>query len=86
MKDMGIVGRKRAGFSADLPALLLLLPIFFAVFFGRFPVVSGHGDGLNYTKYRPVSSLRLERINRHLDKINKPAVLTIQVYIYTHLI
>ncbi|GAB2229119.1 hypothetical protein Droror1_Dr00023254 [Drosera rotundifolia] len=32
---------------------------------------------LNYTKYRQVSSLRLARIQRHLDKINKPPVLTI---------
>ncbi|XP_047257821.1 uncharacterized protein LOC107849162 isoform X2 [Capsicum annuum] len=33
---------------------------------------------LNYTKYRQVSNLRLERIQRHLEKINKPPVLTIQ--------
>lgn len=33
---------------------------------------------LNYTKYRQVSSLRLERIQRHLNKINKPPVLTIE--------
>ncbi|KAJ1413833.1 hypothetical protein SESBI_19327 [Sesbania bispinosa] len=30
------------------------------------------------TKTRQVSTLRLERIQRHLDKINKPPVLTIQ--------
>jgi hypothetical protein len=83
MRDMGVVGRKRAGFSALPALLLLLLPIFFAIFLGSSPVVSG----LNYTEYRQVSSLRLERIKRHLDKINKPAVLTIEVYyIYTHLI
>jgi len=34
---------------------------------------------LNYTKYKQVSSLRLERIQRHLNKINKPPVLTIEV-------
>ncbi|KAL7148385.1 hypothetical protein ABFS83_06G174900 [Erythranthe nasuta] len=35
---------------------------------------------LNYTKMysRQVSSLRLDRIHRHLDKINKPPLLTIQ--------
>ncbi|GAU20567.1 hypothetical protein TSUD_33140, partial [Trifolium subterraneum] len=33
---------------------------------------------LNYTKYRQISRLRLERINNHLDKINKPPVLTIE--------
>lgn len=33
---------------------------------------------LNYTKYTQVSSLRLERIQRHLNKINKPPVLTIE--------
>lgn len=32
----------------------------------------------NYTKYIKVSSLRLERIHRHLDKINKQPVFTIQ--------
>ncbi|XP_062178268.1 protein neprosin [Alnus glutinosa] len=74
MRDMGVVGRKRAGFSALPALLLLLLPIFFAIFLGSSPVVSG----LNYTEYRQVSSLRLERIKRHLDKINKPAVLTIE--------
>ncbi|KAK7397368.1 hypothetical protein VNO78_18537 [Psophocarpus tetragonolobus] len=33
---------------------------------------------LNYTSYRKVSSLRLQRIQRHLDNINKPSVLTIE--------
>ncbi|GMY20352.1 hypothetical protein FCV25MIE_15591 [Fagus crenata] len=68
---MGIVGRKK-GFLG-LP-VLLLLPIFFVVFLGRVPIVWG----LNYTTYRQVSSLRLERIQRHLDQINKPAVMTIE--------
>ncbi|KAG2693894.1 hypothetical protein I3760_08G116500 [Carya illinoinensis] len=66
---MDIAGRKR-GFSL-LPALL---PFFLTLFLGRYPVVSG----LNYTMYKQVSSLRLERIKRHLDKINKPAVMTIE--------
>lgn len=65
---MGIVGRKR-GFLA------LLLPICFAILLGRFPMVLG----LNYREYRQVSSLRLERIKTHLDQINKPAVMTIEV-------
>ncbi|KAL5566834.1 hypothetical protein UlMin_029998 [Ulmus minor] len=68
---MGIVG----GFFFK-PALL---PLLFAFLFGtifleRFPLVLG----LNYTKHRQVSGLRLERIQRHLNKINKPPVLTIQ--------
>ncbi|KAL8099339.1 hypothetical protein AgCh_031842 [Apium graveolens] len=33
---------------------------------------------LNYTKYRQVGSLRLARIQKHLDGINKTPVLTIQ--------
>lgn len=33
---------------------------------------------LNYTKYRQVGSLRLARIQKHLETINKPPVLTIQ--------
>ncbi|PSR92798.1 DNA-directed RNA polymerase [Actinidia chinensis var. chinensis] len=66
-----VVIRKRdRGFSS----LLLLNFFFFAIFSGRFISVSA----LNYTKYRQVGSLRLARIQRHLDKINKPPVLTIQ--------
>ncbi|KAA8534668.1 hypothetical protein F0562_032185 [Nyssa sinensis] len=66
---MGTAGRKRGFTSA------LLLPFFFLlVFSGQFIVVSG----LNYTKYRQVGSLRFARIQRHLEKINKPAVLTIE--------
>ncbi|OVA02255.1 protein of unknown function DUF239 [Macleaya cordata] len=45
------------------------------VFFEGFKVVSA----LNYTTFKPaVSSLRLARIQRHLDKLNKPAVKTIE--------
>lgn len=36
-------------------------------------------SALNCTRYRKVSSLRLQRIQRHLDNINKPPVLTIEV-------
>ncbi|XP_038698957.1 uncharacterized protein LOC119996409 isoform X2 [Tripterygium wilfordii] len=51
----------------------LVLAVLFLV--QRFSVVSG----LNYTKYRQqVSSLRLDRIQRHLNNINKPPVFTIK--------
>lgn len=54
----------------------LFVPLFLAFFFVQnFALVSS----LNYTKYRQVSSLRLERIQKHLQKINKPPVMTIEV-------
>lgn len=54
----------------------LFVPLFLAFFFVQnFVLVSS----LNYTKYRQVSSLRLERIQKHLEKINKPPVMTIEV-------
>ncbi|CAK9137728.1 unnamed protein product [Ilex paraguariensis] len=68
---MDIVGRKK-GFQALL--LHLLLPFLVVVFSERTLAVSS----LNYTKYRQVGSLRLARIQKHLDQINKPAVLTIE--------
>ncbi|KAC9287755.1 hypothetical protein E3N88_46038 [Mikania micrantha] len=34
--------------------------------------------GLNYTKYRQVGDLRLARIQKHLDNLNKPPVFSIQ--------
>ncbi|KAI3518131.1 hypothetical protein L1887_06542 [Cichorium endivia] len=34
--------------------------------------------GLNYTKYRQVGDLRLARIQKHLDNLNKPSVFSIQ--------
>ncbi|KAL7109522.1 hypothetical protein ACP275_06G180500 [Erythranthe tilingii] len=54
-----------------------LLMIFLVVLCGRCTAVS---TSLNYTKMysRQVSSLRLDRIHRHLDKINKPPLFTIQ--------
>ncbi|GAY56657.1 hypothetical protein CUMW_173560 [Citrus unshiu] len=53
----------------------LFVPLFLAFFFVQnFVLVSS----LNYTKYRQVSSLRLERIQKHLQKINKPPVMTIE--------
>ncbi|KAK9292916.1 hypothetical protein L1049_021224 [Liquidambar formosana] len=72
---MGFVRRERG--SSSPPLLLLPLPLlalFAVVFCERLAVVSG----LNYTKYRQVSSLRLGRIQRHLEKINKPPLLTIE--------
>ncbi|XP_007030312.2 PREDICTED: uncharacterized protein LOC18600019 [Theobroma cacao] len=72
-----IVAKKR-GVSSLLPhhhlPLLLLLLLLSFLFVAKFTLVSG----LNYTKYRQVSSLRLERIQKHLAKINKPAVMTIE--------
>ncbi|KAL6989008.1 hypothetical protein U1Q18_014759, partial [Sarracenia purpurea var. burkii] len=73
MGSVVVVKRKR---RFPIPHLLLpLLPFFLlALFSETFVVVSG----LNYTKYRQVGSLRLARIQKHLEKINKPAVLTIE--------
>ncbi|KAH8480942.1 hypothetical protein Peur_062263 [Populus x canadensis] len=66
---MGFVVNKR-GFLAPLPPLVLAL-----LFVQRFTVVV---SALNYTNHRQVSGMRLERIQRHLDKINKPPVMTIE--------
>lgn len=65
-RNMGFLVRKR-GFLAPLLLALLLVQRFSAVV-----------SALNYTSYRQVSSMRLERIQRHLDKINKPPVMTIE--------
>ncbi|KAJ9179982.1 hypothetical protein P3X46_008291 [Hevea brasiliensis] len=65
---MGSVERKKRFPALLVPLVLALL------FLERFTVIYG----LNYTNYRQVSSLRLKRIQRHLDKINKPAVMTIE--------
>lgn len=54
---------------------LVFLPFFLVLFSKKTMAVS---TSLNYTKYKQVSSLRLARIQRHLDKINKPPVFTIQ--------
>ncbi|MCD9638571.1 hypothetical protein HAX54_022628 [Datura stramonium] len=56
-----------------LVLLLTFLPFFFLT-----SSQAHNPSNLNYTKYRQVSNLRLERIERHLEKINKPPVLTIQ--------
>ncbi|KAJ7973574.1 Protein of Unknown Function (DUF239) [Quillaja saponaria] len=80
---MGIVGRKRyPGFDhATLPLTLfhILLGFVLQSLVLISTVTSTTASDLNYTKYnKQVSSLRLERIQRHLDKINKPPVLTIE--------
>ncbi|KAF4376295.1 hypothetical protein F8388_026095 [Cannabis sativa] len=68
---MGIlVGRKRALLLYYYYVVPLLLFLFFVQ---TFSLVSA----LNYTTKQQVSSLRLDRIRRHLDKINKPPVITI---------
>nr|KYP71847.1 hypothetical protein KK1_011124 [Cajanus cajan] len=54
---------------------LFLLAFFLSLLLQTVPVQS---STLNYTRYRKVSTLRLQRIQTHLDNINKPPVLTIQ--------
>lgn len=72
---MGIVlGRKKSLISYSSSNFYLIFIVVFVLFFGRFRGVLG----LNYTKYRQVSSLRYERIQKHIDRINKPSVYTIQ--------
>ncbi|XP_075496248.1 protein neprosin-like isoform X2 [Primulina tabacum] len=57
-------------------SLFLVFLSFFLVLFSKKTMAVS--TSLNYTKYKQVSSLRLARIQRHLDKINKPPVFTIQ--------
>ncbi|TQD73976.1 hypothetical protein C1H46_040493 [Malus baccata] len=64
-------------------SLVLLLKHFFliSIFFQNFSlsVEAAYSGKLKYTRHnKQVSSLRLERIEKHLNKINKPAVMTIQ--------
>lgn len=82
-REMGTLGMKRSKFSCSSSLnhhhlLLLLLGFLFSLL----QTVAVESTTLNFTRYRQVSSLRLQRIQRHLDKINKPPVLTIQVIIY----
>ncbi|CAN8300494.1 unnamed protein product [Cochlearia groenlandica] len=57
-------------------SLVLILLVIVSLFLSQ---VVSHVSAVNYTKpYRQVSSLRLERIQKHLNKINKPPVFTIQ--------
>ncbi|KAK9735613.1 hypothetical protein RND81_04G215800 [Saponaria officinalis] len=71
---MGIfICRKKLRFCSWSNFLGIIL-ILFSLFLGR----NTHVYGLNYTKYRKVSNLRLQRIQKHIDQINKPAVFSIQ--------
>ncbi|GFP90107.1 hypothetical protein PHJA_001154500 [Phtheirospermum japonicum] len=69
------MGRRKEGFSRSI-VILILVPIIFIVFFSKKCLAIS--DSLNYTEYRQVSSLRLARIQRHLDKLNKLPVFTIE--------
>ncbi|PKI39083.1 hypothetical protein CRG98_040507, partial [Punica granatum] len=66
---MGTVDGSKRRYSSPSPVM-----IFFFFFFFFQSTVSC----LNYTDYRQVSRLRFRRIQKHLDKINKPPVLTIE--------
>ncbi|KAF7142890.1 hypothetical protein RHSIM_Rhsim05G0170100 [Rhododendron simsii] len=69
---MGIIVIKRKRGVSTLHLLLLH-------FLSSFAISSGKVVGLNYTKHsRKVGSLRLSRIQSHLEKINKPPVFTIE--------
>ncbi|KAL5990291.1 hypothetical protein ACLOJK_011188 [Asimina triloba] len=79
------MGRKRmrgnfgGGFwgcrSSMTPSLVTLLVV---ISFAAALDLSTSVAALNYTRHRKVGDLRLARIHRHLAKINKPAVKTIQ--------
>lgn len=55
--------------------LSLFLPTLILLFLLQNPTLV---SSRNYTNFRPVSSLRLRRIQNHLNKINKPPVMTIE--------
>ena len=77
--DMGGLLKRKTTSSSSLFLLPLFLAFFFLIFLERSVVIV---SGLDYSKHRQVNSLRLKRIQKHLDKINKPAVRTIEVYMY----
>lgn len=62
--------------------LLFLLVVVVLIFFSR--DVSALATPSNYTR-RTVTSLKLARIQRHLEKINKAGVRSIEVYIYVYI-
>ncbi|KAJ9703091.1 hypothetical protein PVL29_004739 [Vitis rotundifolia] len=67
----GLLQRKRRYSSSSS---VVLLPLFWAFFLTIFLERSvGIVSGLEYSKDKQLSSLTLERIRKHLDKINKPA-------------
>ncbi|RVX11413.1 hypothetical protein CK203_019685 [Vitis vinifera] len=72
----GLLKRKRRSSSSSS---VVLLPLFWAFFLAIFlERLVGVVSGLEYSKDKQASSLTLERIQKHLDKINKPAVMTIE--------
>lgn len=77
LNEMGTVEARKKCAPPSSPPLLFpfLLPFLLAFFFLQSSAIS---TSLNCTKYTQVSSLRLDRIQRHLDNINKPPVLSIQ--------
>ncbi|KAL0302982.1 UNVERIFIED_CONTAM: hypothetical protein Sradi_6166300 [Sesamum radiatum] len=75
---MGSVGKIK-GFSISSTAAAALVVLFPLVFLAQESIAISTSNSLNYSNFRPqISSLRLARIQRHLDRINKPPVLTIQ--------
>ncbi|GAA0175119.1 hypothetical protein LIER_28361 [Lithospermum erythrorhizon] len=71
---MGTVSSlKKRDFSQSF---LVSLPLFLNIILLHFG--ASNSASLNYTKYRQVSTLRLARIEKHLNKINKPPVFTIE--------
>ncbi|XP_057801903.1 uncharacterized protein LOC131017184 [Salvia miltiorrhiza] len=79
---MGSVKERKKGFfssSQSSPSHLVVFPSLLPLFLALLSLESCAAiSSLNYTKHTQVSSLRLERIQRHLDSINKPPLLTIQ--------
>ncbi|XP_073021420.1 protein neprosin-like [Primulina eburnea] len=67
---------KFGGLSIFLIYINLLLSSFLVIFSAKYLAISS--TDLKQTGYRQVSSLRLGRIQRHLKRINKPPVFTIQ--------
>lgn len=59
------------GYTSSLSSMLLLLPALLLTLSFLASRVTAIPD--------PVSTLKMERINRHLDKINRPAVKSILV-------
>lgn len=82
---INIGGRKKREQYLFLIIFLCICTIFFQRFSLSVEAASNSGS-LKYTRhnYKQVSSLRLQRIEKHLNKINKPAVITVQVFAYIY--
>ena len=75
----GLLQRNRrcsSSASSDIP-LSLFMVFFLAIFLER---SLGVVSALEYSKDKQPSSLTLEKIQKYLSNINKPAVLSIEVY------